>query len=605
MTAAKPGISYLDGPRLRRSLLAAADWVDTRREELNRINVFPVPDGDTGTNFCATMRAVAISVREVKRRDMPAVTKAMAEACVFSARGNSGMLLSHFLLGFRDKLGDRQTASTDDVALALRAGADRLYQSIDEPVEGTILTVCRAVADAGEMAATRTENLAEFMRNVLDGAREALAKTPELLASLKDAGVVDAGGQGFVFLLEGVMKLIDGDPIVAAAGTDTDFPAAASLAEVETDRDYRFCTEVLVRGNEIPANKAIRHALRPLGASIVVLETGNMLKIHIHTNTPGKVYALVQTWGTLESTKADDMREQHQGLHTMEKEVSVVVDSSCDLPDEVIDRRAIIVVPLQVIDGDNTYLDGVDPETEKIYQKMREGTVFTTSQPTPGSFAEAYTDARQQAGRVFSPILSRGLSGTFNSARVAAQKIDEENIYLYDSCTASLGLGMLTLRAVELADQGLPNEEIARRLDVIRKRSGMIFTVDIFENLLRSGRVGRGKAWLGSLLDIKPILTLNREGKIVPEGNVRGRQAVLPRVIELLKERLTPRPNRLRIGIVHADAVDAANEAKAAIVDCFHPTEILMGPITPAIGVHLGPGAWGVFYQVEDDDREQ
>ena len=197
------GIAYLDGPRLSRSLFAAADWVAAGREEINRINVFPVPDGDTGTNFSLTLRAVADALRALGDAPLPDTARTMSRAAVLGARGNSGMMLAHFLLGFTDSLGPADAATTRDVARALRAGSDRLYESLDDPREGTILTVAREAAAAAERTSAETEDFGEFMRGLLDEGERALARTPELMVALREAGVVDAGGKGFVRMLGG------------------------------------------------------------------------------------------------------------------------------------------------------------------------------------------------------------------------------------------------------------------------------------------------------------------------------------------------------------------------------------------------------------------
>ncbi|MCH8256085.1 MAG: DAK2 domain-containing protein, partial [Gemmatimonadetes bacterium] len=253
------GIAYLDGSRLRRSLIAAADWVESGREELNRINVFPVPDGDTGTNLALTLRAVAQALAPLENAHLPVVTKAMADACVMSAHGNSGMLLSQFLLGFREALGERHSASPANVAAGFRAGANRLHAALDDPIEGTILTVCRETADAAELAASATRDFDDFMSRTLSGARTALLRTPELLSTLKQAGVVDAGGKGFVRLLEGIVRLIDGTPVASATSDKGKVvPAAAAVTQVERDRDFRWCTEVLIRGGGFPPSTELR-----------------------------------------------------------------------------------------------------------------------------------------------------------------------------------------------------------------------------------------------------------------------------------------------------------------------------------------------------------
>ncbi len=576
--------------------------MDAGRDELNRINVFPVPDGDTGTNFALTLRSVAAAVRRLRGAPLPTVTRAMAEGSLLGARGNSGMLLSHFLLGFRDALGDRETAGPADLAVAMRAGSDQLAAALDEPVEGTILTVARAVAEAGERAVRLTRRVDEFMRQVLAEAREALERTPQLLAVLREAGVVDAGGKAFVRAIEGVVRLMEGQPVRGARPVSADAaPSAAALAEAAHERDYQFCTEVLVRGGALPPATTVRTGLRPLGGSIVVLTTGNLLKVHIHTNQPERVFSLAQDWGVIEARKADDVREQHRRLGEARRRVAVVVDSSCDLPDDVADRRGIILVPLQVIADGKVYLDRVDITSPELYQRMRGGepTRFTTSQPTPGAFRQAFQDGLAHGEEVLALILSGGLSGTYASAAAVARAPDLSRVTVMDSRTTSLGLGLLALRALELARRGLPAPAIAQELQRVRDRSGLLFTLDTFEHLLRSGRIGRARAWVGEWLQLKPILELNQDGVVAPLDRVRGRERLIPRVLEHLERRLTPRPERVRFGIVHADAAQVACELEAEIRRRYTPLDCLVQPLTAALGVHTGPGAWGVFYQVE------
>jgi len=602
VSAGAAEIAYIDGPRLRRSLAAAADWVDAGREELNRINVFPVPDGDTGTNFAMTLRAVATHLASLDdRATLSDVTGAMAEASVFSARGNSGMLLAQFLLGVRDHLATTEQATAAELAGAFRAGAERLHQSLDTPVEGTILTVSREAAQAAEQAARESDNVASLMRRVLNHAEDALQRTPDLLAALREAGVVDAGAKAFVRVIEGIVRLIEGNPIVSADAPRTyATPDAAAVTEVARDRDYGFCTEVLVRCKTPPPSTDVRAALRALGGSIVVLATGDLLKVHVHTDTPHAVFELAHGWGTIELTKADDMREQHRQLHEARRALTIVVDSSCDLPDDLLDRHGIVVVPVQVLDGARAYQDRIEIRSREVTDRMRAGEVFTTAQPTPAAFVQGFQDALSGAGDALAVLLAKSLSGTFGSGVTAARAVSQDHITVVDSRSASLGLGMLALRAAELAEQGWDRDAIAAELTRTRDRSSGMFTVDIFDNLLRSGRVGRGRALLGTLLSIKPILELAPDGHIVPLDRVRGREAVAARVLAHLEQRLTPRPARLRIGIVHADAPATADFLRNEANRRFAPHECIVNDLTAAITVHTGPGAWGIFYQIEE-----
>jgi DegV family protein with EDD domain len=597
------GIAYVDGPRLARSLFAAADWVAAGRDEINRINIFPVPDGDTGTNFSLTLRAVADALRARGPAPLPETARAAARAAVLGARGNSGIMLAHFLMGFAEAVGERTHASTRDIAVALRTGADRLYESLEDPREGTIITVARAAAAAAERAALESADVGAFMSRLLAEAELALARTPELMAALKEAGVVDAGGKGFVRMLEGVVRFIDGDPILPAA-PDVGPPIAAPAAQVEVaaERDYQYCTEVLVRGEQLPSANEARSALHAFGGSIVVAVLGDILKVHVHTDAPEAVFSYAARWGRVERTKADDMRAQHRQLsHPDRRPVALIVDSSSDLADSILDRHHIALVPLQVMFGDVTFRDRLELKPDEFYRRLRSAKEFpTTSQPTPAEFVRVLRDARQEADEVVAVLLSAALSGTFQSAQAAVKGAGITGVHLVDSKTASLGVGMLALRGAELAESGWRAADIAVELDRVRRQSGMFLTVDRYDNLLRSGRVTRGKAWLAGMLDVKPILSLDEHGRVVPIDRVRGREQVVPRVLSLLERRLTPRPKVLRFGIAHADAPEVAERVRTALVAAYRPRDCFVSLATGVLGTHVGPGAWGIFYQIED-----
>ncbi len=600
------GIAYVDGPRLARSLFAAADWVAAGREEINRINVFPVPDGDTGTNFSLTLRAVADALRALGDASLPDTARTMARAAVLGARGNSGMMLAHFLLGFAESMGDRPSATTREVAAALRQGADRLYESLDDPREGTILTVARDAAAAAERAAAETADVAEFMRRLLAEGELALARTPELMAVLKEAGVVDAGGKGFVRMLEGVVRYIQGDPILAladGAGSESaDVLVPAAGVEIAAERDFQFCTEVLVRGEGLPSANEARAALHAFGGSVVVAVAGDILKIHVHTDAPEAVFSYATRWGRVETTKADDMRAQHRRLaHRERRPVALVTDSSADLADSVLDRHHIALVSLQVVFGDETFRDRVELKPEEFYRRLAAARELpTTSQPTPAEFVRVLRDARAEADEVVAVLLSSSLSGTFTSAQASVRAAGISGVHLVDSRSASLGVGLLALRGAELAEAGWTGAEVAEELERVRGQSGMLLTVDRYDNLLRSGRVSRGKAWLAGMLDVKPILSLDATGSVVPLDRVRGRDQLVPRVLELLDRRLTPRPSVVRFGVVHTGASEVADRVRTALVAAYRPRDCFVTLATGVLGTHVGAGAWAIFYQVED-----
>src|SRR5919107_3791067 len=586
------GIAYVDGPRLARSMFAAADWVAAGRDEINRINVFPVPDGDTGTNFSLTLRAVADALRALGDASLPETSRTMAQAAVLGARGNSGMMLAHFLLGFTDALGDRRIATAPDLALAISKGADRLYESLDDPREGTILTVAREAAAAAEPIARTSPDIGAFMRRLLEEGEAALARTPDLMQVLKDAGVVDAGGKGFVRMLEGVVRYIKGDPIAPAdAGPEPDLSenVPAALVDVAAERDFQYCTEVLVRGQHLPPANEVRTALRAFGGSTVVAVTGDILKIHVHTDSPEAVFNYSARWGRVDNKKAQDMRVQHREMaHTERRPVAIVTDTSADLPDAVLDRHRIAMVPLQVVFGESTFRDRVELKPEEFYRRLRSaGELPTTSQPSPADFIQAFRDGAQEGEEVVAVLLGSSLSGTFNAAQAAVRAGNLQGVHLVDSLSASLGVGLLALRGAELAASGWRGAQIADELRRIRGQSGMLLTVDRYDNLLRSGRISRGKAWLAGMLDVKPILSFDPEGKVTPVERVRGRENLEARVLAILDQRLTPGPKVVRFGIAHADAPAVAQRIQAALVERYQPRDCLVALATGVLGTHV------------------
>jgi uncharacterized protein len=602
-------IEYIDGNRLRRAFVAACDFVQQRRAELNRINVFPVPDGDTGTNLALTASAISDHLRSGTEARLDLVAAQAADAAIMGARGNCGMILSHFLLGFSQSVQGHERLYAPQFAAALTASAEHVYRSLDRPVEGTIITIMRETADEATRANSR--DFVDLLELVLARARDACRRTPQLLPALRKAGVVDAGALGFVHLLEGVGAYVHGDPFTSLAGTPVFGDPAPEAARVEYPQQsevYRFCTEALVRGSTLPPADQAKAWLRERGDSLIVIRGADVIKVHIHTDDPEAVFAYLRTLGTLVTHKAEDMAVQHAAVERAasghvqlaRRPVSIVADSSCDLPEEIIRAHGIHVVPLLVVFSNEALRDRIDIDAGTFVERLRAGERPTTSQPPPRAFLDAYRAAAEDGETVLAIILSSALSGTFTSAEAAARRFADAPIVLVDSLGASLTLGLLVLRATELAELGWEPQAIAAELKRIRAASGVLFTVDVFDNLLASGRVGRGQVMIAGLLDIRPILALGPDGRVHPGTKVRGRQHVPQRMLAELKQRVPADAQRLRFGVVHVGCEDRAEDFARMLRAEFGERETIIAPASPVLATHLGPGAWGVAYQVED-----
>jgi len=330
----------------------------------------------------------------------------------------------------------------------------------------------------------------------------------------------------------------------------------------------------------------------------------DLLKAHVHTDSPDAVFALGARWGTVEYTKADDMRAQHAALQE-KRPIAFVTDTACDLPDALVFEHGLSLVPTQLILEDRVYRDRLEITPDEFFTRLRAGYDASTSQPTPQAFAEAFQDATRGAERVLVVSLAKALSGTFANAEAAAKAFDGR-VTVFNSRSASLGEGLLVLRGAELAAQGWGLEAIVRELDRVRDQSGAFFTVENFDRLVRSGRVGRGRAWLGTKLNLKPVMALSPEGKIEPVDRARGKPAARRRILELVDRALTGRPRggELRLGVVHGDIPEFAEALRAELVARYQPKQCLVSPLTPVIAAHAGLGAWGLFYQIEDGTNQ-
>ncbi len=606
-------IAYVDGPRLRRALIAGMEHAQRSRAELNRINVFPVPDGDTGTNLSLTARAIADRLRHTDEASAGAVAMAAADAGVLGARGNCGMILSHYLLGFADAVDGRGRLSAADFSAAMTDAVRHLYAALEQPVEGTIITVMREVAETAAADGGRPADFADLVELLVDEGRTSLDRTPDLLPALRRAGVVDAGAKGFVAILEGVSRLVRGEDEPSSGNGDTPTAAggqdaiAAAAAEFPGGSErYRYCTEALVRGDGLPPESAVRERLRATGDSLIVIRSGAALKVHVHTDEPDAVFAYLRGLGELVTHKAEDMAAQHRAVERSAAEhrvlarrpVGVVTDSACDLSDEILQAHGIQMVPLSLVFEDATLRDRVDVSPEEFGERLLGGAHPTTSQPPPAAFLEGFRRAGEAAENVVAVLLGSTLSGTYASAETAAKKAVGTPIHLVDSLGASLLQGLLTLRAAELAELATDPTEIVAELRRLRTRSGLLFTVETFDRLLSSGRVTRRRAWLGNVLGIRPILELNQEGRVEAVARARTR-AVSARMIEMLRERIPADATRIRFGVIHVARPGAVLQASAALRAAFGDVEILGSTATPVIATHVGPGAWGVAWMAE------
>jgi len=593
-------LQYLDGKRLRAAVNAGWSWLNRNRERLNAINVFPVADGDTGTNMALTLRYAAIGANSVKSNKLYEVAEAMALHSLRGARGNSGVILSQYFRGFSEYIGNRRRLKMNEIAGAFAAGAESAYRALQDPREGTILTVIREIAEHMQSVHDKCENLAILFESAIEKGKKSVEATKYKLKVLSDAKVVDAGGQGFLHFIEGIGRLIKNGRIELESDTKGDsLELPVSLIEVSR---YRYCSEFLVHSPNFDIDQ-IKQDLEGFGDSLIVASMKSsgqtLLRIHIHTDNPHKIEEYSASIGVLENKKIDDMQQQNQAMINRQRSkiisqraIHIVTDSTCDLPQELQEKYGIEVVPLKVSFGDETFLDGQTLSAGDFYQKMQNLTDYPkTSQPSPGDFINAYESILEKSkdSQILSLHLSSKLSGTFNSASQAAAGFGK-NITIYDTDSVSFGLGIMAIAAAEMADRGETISRIIKKLDRMKKNQLIVFTLGTLDYVIRGGRIGKAKGFVAKLFGLKPILAI-QNGLVVPIAKASNEEKLLAKIKSLLPKS-TP---DTKWAIAHANAPEKIPSLKKMLAEEFGAENILDGEFGPTVGSHAGPGTWGII----------
>lgn len=585
-------LATLDGPQLADALRAGIYRLFTRTDHINKINVFPVPDGDTGTNMSMTLAAVLpVLERDAPRHAGQLLTR-VADAALDGARGNSGAILAQFLLGLGDRAGHLERLDAPGFVAAVRAGAAYARDALTQPREGTLLTVLTDFAReverlVGEMQAADFRLL---FAAVMEPLQRSLAGTQGVLEETRAAGVVDAGAQGFVDLLDGMSAwLARGEMQVVAAPLHSG--DEEMVASGPGDTRHRYCTECVITGTALDPRR-VRESLGAFGSSLVVGGTRSKLRVHIHTNDPEQLFAFVARYGTVSAQKADDMQAQRSAAHHVgTRRVAIVTDSAADLPDALLESLQLHMVPLRVHFGGRSHLDKVTLTPDEFYREIaRYPDPPKTSQPTPGDFRRLYEFLASHYESVLSISLSSRISGTYNAAVTAAQRVTGGKVRVLDSGTVSLGQGLVAMRAAELANTGADIEAVEQAARGACERIQTWALTSTLDYAVRGGRIPPIARTLSRLLHCMPVLHVTHDGLVRPCGVLWIRRRRIERFADFIVKRLPAAP-AYRVLVGHGAAATevqtllAALRSRLANIESAYQTTL-----GTALGVHGGPG---------------
>jgi DegV family protein with EDD domain len=594
----------LDGKRFYYSFIAGAQKIFDQYKGINKINVFPVADGDTGTNLASTLRAIIDT--NIPTNNIKVTAIALADAALIGARGNSGIIFAQFLYGFSNEIRDEKNLTVDDFAELVRKGVKYAYEAISNPVEGTMISVMREWADYVYFLKDKIKNFNQLIIQSYSKAEEALKDTPAKLEILAKNHVVDAGAKGFVVFLEGMIDFFQHGELKKLASTRNvmkvkDFE---EIVHDEGEIKFRYCTEALISfSNYNENNKSmLKEAITGFGDSLVIAGSPKKLRIHIHTDNPTGLFSVIKDHGNTTYKKVDDMVMQSNIVHHRKWDTALVTDSTCDLPQDIIEKYQIHVVPLTVHFEKDFYLDSLTITPDKFYEMLAESKINpTTAQPTYKDFTNKYNYLASHYDSIIGIHLSEKMSGTFSNSRKAAQATrerQEKDIAVFSSNKVTAGLGLIMLRAAEALENGKTYTEISNSIADWVSKAHLMVNAQSLKYMIRGGRVSAVKGFLGKLMGVQPIITVTKEGKAElfgkPTSTRQSMKMVLDETIKLIDGK-----KLWGYAIAHAKNLEGANWYATEMEAITGMKPKFISAASPVLGTHVGPGVVGLAFLLE------
>ena len=583
----------LDHKRLYYSFMAGAREVIAQKNALNAINVFPVIDGDTGSNLASMMHTILNE--STLDDDATKTLESIADAALIGARGNSGIIFAQYLNGLVLALKNQNTIDITQYAQAINDAVPYAYQAISEPVEGTMITLMRQWGETIKNLMPFKKDFLEILHEAFETLKAHLQKTTETLKVLRDHKVVDAGAKGFVHFTEGFIRFLKTGETVAVQSEKVE-KIKVTHADVH-EETFRYCTEALISGKHLDP-KTVREAVQGLGDSLVVAGNDNKLRLHIHTDKPQDIFFTLRTFGHIEDQKVDDMVKQHEIIHNRKYPIALVTDSIADLPQEYIDDYQIQVIPLNLIIEGSTYYDRLTITAEKFYKIMDEVKTYpTTSQPNLKQIENLFSFLSSHYEKIVAITVSSKMSGTYNVLKKAAESLEgDSEIEIIDSKQNSAAQGLLVKEASQMIKAGHSVSEIKEKIERVRGLTQILVSVQSLKYMVRLGRVGKVTGLIGKLANLKPVISIDAdgEGMIYAKGlSIKSSDKRIRQAIEANKASIK------RYVIVHADGLNRAKAYAESFKDIlgFEPEYIMN--ISPIVAMNAGLGTVAVAFQKE------
>lgn len=544
--------------------LFSYERIERDKEQVNKINVFPVPDQDTGTNMAATLKGIKEAVEDRDFNSIEELSQSALDGALTAAQGNTGIIYTGFLVGFFPVIAKETSVDVEKLGEAFEKGYERARDSIQNPKEGTILDVIKAFAEEVKEKAKKEKDIVKVFYSALEKANEALLDTPNKMELLKKAGVVDAGGLGFLMILETFLDTLkeQAEPFVIK-----------SLKKEEGSRPKRF-VQILSNRYEVVAlledgdynEKQIKEKLHHLGNCLDVIQVKERTKIHIHTDDPYEVRDIVKKMGTIENLRIEDMAKEVSGEKSVENvSVGIVVDERAGLSAKIIGHYNIDVIPLRISwpEGESIIGENI---CRRIKEAKKEGIVSRPKiEPiSPEFFMESFKKQLKEFEDVLCVVSSSRLSKNYEAAvkgREMLNHIEKEHVFVIDSRNVSAGQSILVLEALEMITEQRKIKEIMKKIETTIAKTNLYCIVE------KSDWWNKEKNktfWFSKKQEIRYALGEVRHGKIIATENIKTNDfaTALFNKIEKETRKDIREGRRIRVVIAHGDNPEQADELK-------------------------------------------
>lgn len=558
------------------------------QEELNAINVFPVPDGDTGSNLSYLMRTI---LQDAYISDDAAESlTSLKKAALRGSRGNSGMIFSQFLIHFANGISVKNIHGPNDFISVCELATGKTYDSVMSPEEGTVLTVMKDWVTAMKETAAAHTNVPSLIVDSLPHVYQSLEKTKLKMEEVSGRKVVDSGAKGFVYFLEGLIQPHNQSESIV---TKQSIPAFEDhIFSKEELLSHRYCTEFMIKG--ISDSSKIKEVAGSLGDSVVIAGDEQQLKVHLHTNEPHEAVELLSAFGTVSFQKVEDMKRQYESIHARKSKIALVIDSACDLPEEFMDHHQIHLLPATIEMDQSPYLDKVTMKPENFYNRLEVAEEAPkTSQPGLEQITRTYEQLAKHYDHILSIHVSKELSGTFESCTLAAAQVDPEKITVLNTKTLSGAYGLLIHAVAEELDKGASLDELIQLTEELTAKTEILVSVPTLKHMIRGGRVTPLQGRIATMLKMKPIVSVDEQGKSKLYGKTFFRNSNLKKMFSMIAH-LDKTKQITQYVVLHANDPDKAALCAVEMKNLTGANPLYTANVSPVIGAHAGKGSVSV-----------